>query len=607
MNSPVSRNRSLPQLIREMRVSKEFANLSVVPDFKLGAHMTAPASLAFAISSFHPELIEKPKLHLVVMGANGQDAEDDGRWYATLPWLLGRPDLQVRIDLVGIEVTEKISVSGLTHKQTRVGTWLTDEYPLVQHWAPGNVHPQLAEDFIEGGKAAGADAVILFNPGLEPSDDRQWLDSGAMYEICEAFPIVMLTSFCEAERVTDMWLAKTFGLEPKQNFCVNPFRGFEHIAGAWSNSLWELDTNAKVSTGDREQGEVIRMQKFSEYAGNCRVFEMNSNLPPSPNIGCFVKGARDLVDGRVLGKAIQTPAHGLVIGLETGGFHIIEETCEFGALAGVPVNAALVSTFPQAEEYSFEHVAWAARALVKSMHDYDENRVDEDDGDVEDGATFEDLIGGGDMNEMMAAFLKHATGEDIDPEDFMMAMRLQGGMHGPVHPGWFDLLSSIGWKLSKYKDNPERFSPAFFVARKGKQKPLPVVCENYAFHPDDEEDVLAAEAFCELGEMYPDGVILLFKSVLTVKVEGKYYSAGGYILIDGEWSLFALNVGMTTPGDIVAQLEEGFDFDEPLEKYEDPGAQLARALNCLTMGANPNETKSFVTLESNGWLTFMPG
>jgi hypothetical protein len=59
---------------------------------------------------------------------------------------------------------------------------------------------------------------------------------------------------------------------------------------------------------------------------------------------------------------------------------------------------------------------------------------------------------------------------------------------------------------------------------------------------------------------------------------------------------------------VLTQLDERFSFNEPSSKYEDPHGILARALNFLTHGSDPNDpTLKALRLGSTGdWFTIIP-
>ncbi|MDP3350809.1 MAG: hypothetical protein Q8S92_17595 [Hydrogenophaga sp.] len=104
MTAPVTRHKKPHYLLRELLSRSESSTLRGLSQELLGSLITAPASLARWIHSFHPELCKRPALHIVLMGVAGMDGVDSGRWYSLLPWLLGNESLKVRVTLVGYEL-----------------------------------------------------------------------------------------------------------------------------------------------------------------------------------------------------------------------------------------------------------------------------------------------------------------------------------------------------------------------------------------------------------------------------------------------------------------------------------------------------------------------
>lgn len=80
MTAPVTRHKNLHYLLRELLSRSESSALRGLSHELLGALITAPASIASWIHSFHPTLCDKPALHIVLMGVAGQDGVDSGRW-----------------------------------------------------------------------------------------------------------------------------------------------------------------------------------------------------------------------------------------------------------------------------------------------------------------------------------------------------------------------------------------------------------------------------------------------------------------------------------------------------------------------------------------------
>jgi hypothetical protein len=75
--------------------------LAGVPQTNFCALFVPAASIAVWILQRAPHLAQRERLHILVAQATEYQALDSGRWLQFIPWLIGRPSMQLEVSLVG--------------------------------------------------------------------------------------------------------------------------------------------------------------------------------------------------------------------------------------------------------------------------------------------------------------------------------------------------------------------------------------------------------------------------------------------------------------------------------------------------------------------------
>jgi hypothetical protein len=148
--------------------------------------LLGPFAVASAIEMYGCLSSARDALRVAIIGAERTDAGIDGRLYALLPWLLGRHELMVSVELVGPEYE----------------VWLADEHepstlPRARTynmkcgaWWKKRVH-----------ETPTPDVFFVFHPGLE-GQAKSWLAQGELPTLLRAGKTVIFFSYDidEAER-----------------------------------------------------------------------------------------------------------------------------------------------------------------------------------------------------------------------------------------------------------------------------------------------------------------------------------------------------------------------------------------------------------------------
>ncbi len=614
MTAPVTRHKKTHYLLRELLSRSESSALRGLSQELLGSLITAPASLARWIHSFHPELCQRPTLHIVLMGVAGMDGVDSGRWYSLLPWLLGNESLKVRVTLVGYELFGEGEQP--FHAKRKATLTSPAEARVANLLAPARLVPGGVAAFMAS--PAGqepVDAFFAFNPGL--ADAQSWFDPGNLEAVCRRGVPVGVASYCEHERVDEVEMLETAGYTVVDRHEDNPFAGQPSDSGVWAGTLWEIGQAPPADFVPDDQ----RQQRLVAYFESSKRFLNENGRTPLLDAGMVVPLQ---VPGEPVARQmirLLTPFIG--VDRDTGQLFEMDEAGRLLNVLELKLPEPLMQRYPQGP-FGFEHLNWTHEAqdtaeslsnsvdepgmlesalrLAAEVAERRQRNAPPGSEESEDDRLF--AMSKDDMMKGVADLLKRSTGEEIDPESFMRDMRASGGLHGPTHDAWWNLFSHLEWDLEEVTDDPERLEPAF-VAHSASGVSLPVVCEAYPYLPGDDQDELAEEAKAVLAEQYPDGAILVFK-VMPLKLVGDHhYAFGGLLYLRQQWRPFALCDSMRGLDALLEQRELGFSFNTPDPRYaEDLG--LAKALALMTHGRDPNAPSRVFHMKHGEWLMPVP-
>jgi hypothetical protein len=595
LNPPVLRHREWRFLLRDFVGAHSALQAASSKALQFG--LAPVASVARWLLNEQPGLLEKESLTLLIPGASGIECSDDGRWFAFLPWMLGRPGLSVQVHLVGTELNFSLgrpgfSLSGQTHA--------TSAATLVQRYPKAKLFEGTLGKWRTSSAAVAVDACILFSPGFS-AHHRTWFAPGELSDFLAAGPLGLF-SYSKMDALEDQAVLRMLGFKfEARELATNPWV-LEHAHleavgcfGRYPWSLQNVEVPAKVTHDSAELKEFTELQELlcvdaEEWGPDEALRRLSTPIAVSNEA---VTDEVYLMPG---GLGV-LKSSGLVGSLDDLGF------MELAPPLHIPPG--VLAARPNGDE--LDCAMWALRVY----RDHLEPLVQDED-DEEGGAdsVLDAMLGGldGSMEDMLKNLAKRATGKDFDGHDLMNQIRISGGIHGPTHPCWFDMLETLGWEPDEYLDEPERLEPAFWVAGERHAKTgLPVVCEGYAYFPDDEGDELANAAMKELGELYPEGALLGFKSMPYKEIDGHKYTFGGLLYWEGAWHPFAMTTAMTSVDSVIDQIRSGFSFEKVDPKYADDNVMLAVPFNRMCFGLDPNESGRMMGLtQATGWVTLMP-
>lgn len=586
--APVVANRDWRFLLRAfVAANPKMQSLSS----KLLTGCLAPvASLAWWLETSHPELLDQEALTVVLPGAGALESLDEGRWFSFLPWMLGRPQLATTVILVGNELwrdrnTEQMGASLRKGNPSPANSQIAQlpkaqlfDGTLGQWRAAGEVH---------------ADAVLMFSPGFS-THYKTWLTKDELLPVLQSGVPVGVFCYSRMDALEDQAYLRLAGLQVKaRELPKNPWFLNHEMAsfiGAFGAEAWEFEEVVIPDVLDLTNAGLKDFDDLQQYARPD--FEELGADQALARLGARWAVSNQEKPGEEDAIIILPREHGILASTRQVG--------EFDDIGFTPLRPSLI--VPEAllaehpgDEDIIQRMLWALRF----HRDWLAPKLE-----AHTGFDFPD-----ELSQQLKELLKGAgLDENMTNSDLMRAIRVQGGVHGPTHPHWFDMLESLGWAPTEYEDDPERLEPAFWVPSKRLGTLVPVICEAYMFFPDDDEDDLAFEAMEVVEDEYPEGALLLFKSLPFKTVAGHDYSFGGMLLWNGEWRPFALCAAMKTVDAVFEQVASGFSFGKGDPRYADDKQFVATPFNRMCNGHDPNKPGKMGGLRSaRGWITQMPG
>ncbi len=604
-SAPVRRHKDWRFLLRDLAGSQP--KLRPLPSGLLRAMLSPVASLAWWLMKFAPntlaEAVDRGSLQLLLPGA-GTETMDAGRWFGLLPWMLGQPGLKTHVYLIGDELagsedgpegTRGLSRAELERK------WRTPAWQAVQHFAPGTIfNGFLSEWRRSGGDKVRVDACVLFSPGLSESF-MTWLTEDDLLPYLRNGTPVGVFGYSEMDCLEDMEVLKMAGIVTERATpTLNPWRldhEMSEFVGCGAMLAWRCVANAvpeQVKLDSKWFKDFDEMQGYvrSDYTslGGDKAME---------RLGSRREVARR--DGAGRDAILLLPhQHGILestreLGeFDDGGFTPFEPS--------ILVPPELMAERPDDSEV-VQRMMWA----FSTHRDWVANALRGRKQGREEGIGLFEGLDMADLKDGMRRLIKEATGIDYDPDDFMEQARAMGGVHGPTHPAWHDTLDALGWGPQEWNEDPGRYEHAFVVQGRRNETTLPVVCEAYAYFPDDANDKLAETAKRAVASRYPGGALLLFKSIPYTEVENHKYHFGGMLWWKRRWSPFAITMRMKSVDDVIDQVESGFEFGQQALQFADDGCGITIPFNCLCQGLDPNMRVKMMGLGSGKWVTLLPG
>lgn len=223
------------------------AGLAAVPRALACAVLAAPVAIARWIAECAPQLAAQPELHILVVGAEKLDAVDQGRWYQSLPALLG-VELAIRVTLVGEQLDAEASSP-------------------ARAWAPqtpARLHTGSLASYLADFPADKHDLVFLFHPGFQKH--QAWLRDASLAALVAAGAPPVVAAYEQDESEVDRWVVECHGYSTRNKLLLNPFYLDFSDAGSsvrWARALWQFGDRIPEPDAQVDHARLARLDQLT--------------------------------------------------------------------------------------------------------------------------------------------------------------------------------------------------------------------------------------------------------------------------------------------------------------------------------------------------------
>lgn len=265
--APLLKHRNWRFLLRDLTASHR--GLQSVSSSRLQYLLMPAASAAWWLLTVRPDLLERTRLSLLVPGPGVQEVADSGRWWNFVPWLVGRPELQFDVTLVGDQLIG-VDDSGVRSSMGLSAERLAEEtrspaYEAVKALPAGRIVNGLLKDWYTSNPAM-PDACVVFAPGFE-SHHAAWLADDGLLPLMRAGVPLGCFSYSRMDRLSDWYVLGCYGLRPQESLVSkNPWLEEEHITethGGFAQWAWALQAE---SIPDHLSCDEERLRRLAEAA-----------------------------------------------------------------------------------------------------------------------------------------------------------------------------------------------------------------------------------------------------------------------------------------------------------------------------------------------------
>jgi hypothetical protein len=259
MSSPRTADRRIQAPVHEHRDWRHLQRAAVAAHKQLGnvaqanfcALFVPAASIALWILQHAPLLARQDRLHILVAHATEYQALDGGRWLNFIPWLLGRPEMQLQLSVVGaLGLPESVGLpeSGFhpdaAESESELQARLDHRFQSVacgsvRSMAPAELHVGTVKSWSElggpcapGGTPRLPDICAVFSPNFSVTCPELLSETGLLPLLRARVPLALFSS-SEAGQLVDVYVLAAAGIELEDPDC-------------WPNP-WELPTQ-KITT-----------------------------------------------------------------------------------------------------------------------------------------------------------------------------------------------------------------------------------------------------------------------------------------------------------------------------------------------------------------------
>ena len=340
-------------VLRDFLRSPQGRSLANYTNDALSYALAPVAAISLWIDEYAPQLKEKNRLDIVIAGAaHGMDTLDEGRWYRFLPLFLGKPDMQVSVDLVGkgLDATVPEVFSGsafpLEPKKSAMAA------KVAQLVAPQRFPCTLAEYMTSRADRPAPDLVFIFHPGFI-INSNSWIAAGDLRSVLALGTPVGLASYGEEEHMQEIWVLAAHGYKADPKVTTNRFAANLHkqvLPSAFAHTLWKLDNALPASDKSISDENLNKVKAFDQWMGEA--MQKGVVLP-------FLKAFGGMTQTKH-GEFIILPNLKL---LDKASGKVYEpSSAEKFNDTGLTLEPALREAYPEQSAFDFDRAYWSIQA-----------------------------------------------------------------------------------------------------------------------------------------------------------------------------------------------------------------------------------------------------
>ena len=291
---PVHEHRDWRHLQRAaIAAHKQLGNVSQATFCAL---MVPAASIALWICQHAPHLARQTHLHILVAQATEYEALDSGRWLRFIPWLLGRPEMQLELHIVG---ALGLSESGMPadESESEVRARLDHRFQscawaAVKSMHPAELHVGTVRSWSElgpkptlTGSARTPDLCAVFSPTLSMSYPALLSEDGLLPLLRAGVPLAFFSS-SEASQLVDVYILAAAGIELEEpdawpNPWALPALPASKREGAFAKMAWSAAASHVAMGAYPDQGlmeELGAVLAYIDVGAETERFEQDAVL-----------------------------------------------------------------------------------------------------------------------------------------------------------------------------------------------------------------------------------------------------------------------------------------------------------------------------------------
>ena len=338
--SPIESCRDWPTLFSALDAAAPDA-IGGLPESVAAAVLAGPSAIAMWLAHRGAAVAAKPKLSILLLGAEATDVPDEGRWYQLLPALLGR-SFEVELTCVGLEIDTGFASSA------------ADRAP----GSPARTHRMSIAQFLEHHPDAPIDLAIAFHPGLQKH--RAWLAADGFPKLLERGIPLVCAAYAVDEYEMERWIVEAYGYRAGASALVNPC--YLDLSGdgtsiRWGHVLWQIESAPPGGAViDRER--LAALDTLNRMVMHSIALGHGPTRIPGETVELSSSGGDRLTLVHVFDDRFVNRATGEVVRLDQGRMERVKR---------LPAEA--LETWPGSDAREIERAVWAAGVKSRYLMD----------------------------------------------------------------------------------------------------------------------------------------------------------------------------------------------------------------------------------------------